>query len=172
MLLRLAIAALATAAAMPALAADSFEDARAAPITAYDAKDYNTLCKLLDQYVVFRGSVKPDLWTSGRDNVITTRWGSAKSCNALNIEPSPTAEVVPGIVSVPTHTLLLTPDVPAGSLSATANNQAIAVDTGQMFMGPRAGETNVAPHRAHYIMIWRDTGAGWKLIHLDMHASE
>jgi hypothetical protein len=145
---------------------DSLAQVRAQLVRAYAAKDYRTLCDLLDPNASFRGSVKPDLWTTGADAIIIQRWGADKDC-AGQSKPSV------AVLSVPTHTLVLTPDPGAGTAQpqsvGSGQTEKYAFDFGAMDMIARPGVSQPEFHH-RYLMVWRDAGTGWKLTLVDMYA--
>ncbi len=148
----------------------SLDAARAALVQAYNTKDYAELCSLMATDASFRGSMKPDQWTIGRNRIIASRMGASAPCGQ-------TAKPLANVPSVPQMILTLHPDQRAGTPEAvSASPGAIAIDHGIMDMALREGMTPSAispqftSHR--YLMVWRNDGSGWKVTHWDTFAPQ
>lgn len=172
-----ALSACSTAPAAPPadVAAKRIDDtnldaARADLVHAYNTKDYAGLCSLMATDASFRGSMKPDQWTIGRDRIIEARMGASAPCGQ-------SAKPLAKVPSVPQMILTLHPDQRAGTPEAvSASPGAIAIDHGVMDMLLREGVTPSATsprftsHR--YLMVWGNDGSGWKVTHWDTFAPQ
>src|ERR1700722_13587157 len=49
----------------------------------YNEQDYSALCAILHGQAKFRGSVYPEKWTFGHDQIITERYMSSETCTAI-----------------------------------------------------------------------------------------